>query len=148
MLALVEACRTTPVDQILALPDVAERIRLYEEHAPSFREQLERCSRMEGATGVIDLRNEDSIFVGNRFMVYALNPAMTISVHVLWGLEQLNTVFAIGKSVTNRVAQVDIGALMLEYGGGGHANAGTCQIENDEADRVLEKILGRLAEAA
>ena len=60
MLALVEACRTTPVDQILALPDVAERIRLYEEHAPSFREQLERCSRMEGATGVIDLRNEDS----------------------------------------------------------------------------------------
>ena len=148
MLALVEACRTAPVDQILALPDVAERVRLYEEHAPSFQEQLQRCTRMEGATGVVDLRNEDSIFVGNRFMVYALNPSMTISVHVLWGLEQLNTVFAVGKSVTNRTSKVDIGALMLEYGGGGHANAGTCQVENDEADRVLGEILGRLAEAA
>jgi nanoRNase/pAp phosphatase (c-di-AMP/oligoRNAs hydrolase) len=77
-------------------------------------------------------------------MIYALFPHARVSVHVLWGLKQQNTVFACGKSIIDRSSPVDIGALMLEYGGGGHEAAGTCQIANEEAERVLPALVERL----
>jgi len=144
MLRLVEACRGQGVAEILANPDVAERIALYHEHERPFREQLRRCTTVTGHLGVVDLRREDPIYVGNRFMVYALFPEIQVSIHVLRGLEGLNTVLAVGKSVLDRSAAVNIGELLLEYGGGGHANAGTCQVDNDTADDVLSDIAGRI----
>jgi nanoRNase/pAp phosphatase (c-di-AMP/oligoRNAs hydrolase) len=93
---------------------------------------------------VLDLRNEEVIFAGNRFIIYALFPQTNISIHVLWGLKNQNTVFATGKSILNRTSKTNIGALMLEYGGGGHENAGTCQIENDHAEEVLKTLISRI----
>jgi nanoRNase/pAp phosphatase (c-di-AMP/oligoRNAs hydrolase) len=63
---------------------------------------------------------------------------------VLWGKQRQNTVLAVGKSILNRSSGADIGALMLSYGGGGHANAGTCQVGHEAADRVVEELVGRL----
>jgi nanoRNase/pAp phosphatase (c-di-AMP/oligoRNAs hydrolase) len=34
--------------------------------------------------------------------------------------------------------------LMLTYGGGGHANAGTCQVDNDRAAEVLQQLIGKI----
>lgn len=93
---------------------------------------------------VVDLRDQDVIHAGNRFMVYALFPGCTVSAHVLWGRQRQNTVIAVGKSILNRASAADIGALMLSYGGGGHANAGTCQVGHDEADRVVDELVGHL----
>jgi nanoRNase/pAp phosphatase (c-di-AMP/oligoRNAs hydrolase) len=76
--------------------------------------------------------------------VYALFPECSVSAHVLWGKQRQNTVIAVGKSILNRTSTVDIGALMLSYGGGGHANAGTCQVGHGDADRVVEEIIGHL----
>jgi len=75
---------------------------------------------------VLDLREEELIFVGNRFMIYALFPETNISINIMWGVNKSNTVFATGKSIINRSSNTNIGALMLKYGGGGHFNAGTC----------------------
>jgi hypothetical protein len=144
MLALVEACRTRDVDAILALPDVAERVALYRDQAPLFRAQLERCTSHHGAVAVIDLRGEKMIHAGNRFLVYALFPQTAVSVHIFPGLEGLNTVLAVGKSVLNRTAAVNVGELMLEYGGGGHPNAGTCQVDNEDADRIPDDARDRM----
>ncbi len=99
---------------------------------------------MRGAVAVVDLRGEAIIHAGNRFMVYALFPQCLVSAHVLWGKQRQNTVIAVGKSILNRSSSADIGALMLSYGGGGHANAGTCQVPHEEADRVLEELVGHL----
>ncbi len=33
---------------------------------------------------------------------------------------------------------------MLEYGGGGHANAGTCQVANEKAEEVLQELIARI----
>ena len=93
---------------------------------------------------VLDLREEEVIHPTNRFMVYALFPKTNISIHVLWGLKQQNTVFATGKSIINRSSKTDVGSLMLEYGGGGHNAAGTCQIANQDADRVLGELVERI----
>jgi hypothetical protein len=97
---------------------------------------------------VLDLRNEPTIFAGNRFMIYALFPQCRVSTHVLWGVKQQNTVFAIGKSIIDRSSPIDVGAICLSYGGGGHAAAGTCQVDNDRADAVMAELIGKLAPSA
>ncbi|MGI9610657.1 MAG: exopolyphosphatase [Acidimicrobiia bacterium] len=140
MLELIEYCRTNDIDDILNLPDVRERTELYMEHDGPFKEQIKRCSRKVGKAVVLDLRDEDVIFAGNRFMIYALYPDAEISVHVLWGKQKQNTVFAVGKSIINRESRHNIGELMLEHGGGGHRNAGTCQVSHEDAERVLGEI--------
>ena len=145
MMQLIDYCRNHTIEQILALPDVDERVKLYREHETPFREQLMRCSRVHRDVVVLDLRNEETIFAGNRFMIYALFPECRVSMHVLCGLKKQNTVFAIGRSIIDRTSTVDIGDLCLSYGGGGHEAAGTCQVANDAADAVLTQLLQRLA---
>ena len=141
MMQLIDYCRNHSVDEIVALPDVKERIDLYFEHEGKFKDQIKRCSTVHGNLVVLDLRHEETIYAGNRFMIYALFPDCNISIHVLWGLNKLNTVFATGKSIINRTSKTNVGELMLKYGGGGHENAGTCQVENEDADRVLGELI-------
>ena len=141
MMQLIDDCRKYPIDQIVQLPDVKERVDLYFEHEAKFKEQIERCSTVHGNLVVLDLRKEETIYAGNRFMIYALFPDCNISIHCLWGLNKLNTVYAIGKSILNRTSKTNVGELALKYGGGGHENAGTCQVENDDADRVLKELI-------
>ncbi|CAO3448366.1 Exopolyphosphatase-related protein [Azospirillum argentinense] len=144
MMELIDYCRSHGIDEILALPDVKERVDLYTEHEAKFSDQLARCSTIRGNVVVIDLRREETIYAGNRFMIYAMYPEANVSIHVLWGLKQQNTVLACGKSIINRSSRTNIGPLMLEYGGGGHEAAGTCQVDNDKAETVLEEIVGRM----
>lgn len=144
MMDLIDYCRNHGIDEILKLPDVAERAELYRRHEPDFIEQIKRCTTIHGDVAVLDLRGEEVIHPGNRFMIYALYPQITMSVHVLWGLKKQNTVLACGKSIINRASPVNVGALMLEHGGGGHLAAGTCQIGNDLVDQVLPEVVRRL----
>lgn len=140
MMDLIQYCRHHGIDEILKLPDVIERIELYMEHAPLAKEQIQRCSRIYDNLVVLDLREEETIYATNRFMIYALYPQCNISIHVMWGLQKQNTVFATGKSIINRSSQTSIGELMLQYGGGGHENAGTCQIANNKVDEALREL--------
>lgn len=144
MMDLIEYCNKHNIDQIMALPDIKERVDLYHEHAPMFKAQLERCSTVHGNLIVLDLREEEVIFAGNRFMIYALFPNTNISIHILSGLKNQNTVFATGKSIINRTSRTNIGELMLKYGGGGHENAGTCQVENAQAEKVLQELIAKI----
>ena len=144
MMELIEYCRNHTIEQILELGDVRERTDLYWSHQHRFIEQLESRSRQDGEVVILDLRGQDPIFAGNRFMIYALYPTATVSIHVLNGLKNQNTVLAVGKSIINRASPAHIGSLMLEYGGGGHHAAGTCQVDNINADAILATIAGRL----
>jgi nanoRNase/pAp phosphatase (c-di-AMP/oligoRNAs hydrolase) len=144
MMQLIDACTEQSVQEILASPDVAERVELYRAHAEQAAEQIRRCSTVHGSVVVLDLRGEEVIHPTNRFMVYALHPQCTVSIHVLWGLRRQNTVFAVGKSIIDRSSPVDVGALMLAHGGGGHEAAGTCQVENWDAVKVLAQLVGAI----
>ncbi|NLT54920.1 MAG: exopolyphosphatase [Actinomycetales bacterium] len=135
-----EVLQQGSVEEILATPDVAERVELFHEQSELFKAQLLRVCQVRGDLVVVDLRDEETIHAGNRFMVYALFPQCRVSVHVIWGKLKQNTVLAVGKSILDRTSPVDIGALMLGYGGGGHQNAGTCQVRHDQAERVLDEI--------
>ncbi len=144
MMELIDYCLVHNIDDILKLPDVKERVDLYFEQEKQFEEQLRRIVKVCGKVAVIDLRNEEVIHAGNRFVVYALYPDTEISIHVAWGFKKQNTALMIGKSIINKASKVDIGEICLSYGGGGHENAGTCQVDNDKADDVLAEIIDKI----
>jgi nanoRNase/pAp phosphatase (c-di-AMP/oligoRNAs hydrolase) len=145
MMQLIDACiEHNDVKNILDLPDVKERADLYHAQYDLFVAQLKRVSHLEGDVIVVDLRDEEVIHAGNRFMVYALFPQSRVSVHVIWGRQKLNTVFACGKSILDRTSPVDVGEVMLRYGGGGHIAAGTCQVPHTDAERVQREIVEAL----
>ncbi len=146
MIMLIDACiEHTEVDAILSLPDVAERVALYREQSEHFVAQLGRVSTMYEDVVVVDLREEEVIHAGNRFVVYALYPWARVSVHVMWGRQKQNTVLAVGKSVLDRTSPADVGAVMLRHGGGGHLAAGTCQVPHERTDAVLADVLASVS---
>ena len=144
MMDLIKYCRNHGIKDILKLPDVKERIEIYHAHADLAHDQLKRCSTVYNNLVVLDLRNEETIWATNRFMIYALYPQCNISIHVMWGVQKQNTVFATGKSILDRGSKTDVGALMLEFGGGGHNAAGTCQVDNDKAEDSLRTLIKRI----
>ncbi len=146
MMHLIDYCKEHSINEILELPDVKERVEILNRYRDDFINQLKRCSTIYDNIVVVDLTNEDIIYPGNRFMVYALFPDVNISIHKLWGLKKQNTVLAVGKSIFNRNSKTDIGKLLLNYGGGGHVAAGTCQIPNEKADAVLEELIKKINE--
>ena len=145
MMKLIDHCRDhQTIADILELPDVKERTDLYFEHHIKFKSQIERCASVHNHLVVLDLRKEDTIYAGNRFVIYALFPKASISMHVLWGKNKQNTVLAIGKSILNRTSKTHVGNLCLHYGGGGHQAAGTCQVENLRAEDTIEELIEKI----
>ena len=144
MMDLIKYCRDHSIDDILKLPDVKERVDMYLEHAVLAEEQIQRCATVYKNLVVLDLRNEETIFATNRFLIYALFPQTNISIHVMWGVQKQNTVFATGKSILDRSSKTNIGELMLKYGGGGHHAAGTCQVANEQAGATLKELIAQI----
>ncbi|MDX1570429.1 MAG: exopolyphosphatase [Xanthomonadales bacterium] len=144
MMQLISACRDHNIDEILDMPDVRERKELYFAHQDKFKEQLHRCAEVHDNLVVLDLRDEEVIYAGNRFVIYALYPQCNVSMHVLWGVDKQTTVFAIGASIYNRTCKTNIGELCLARGGGGHRFAGTCQIPTEDSERVKQELIKQL----
>ena len=147
MYKLVDMLSSMSIDEIMADPDVKERVDVYFSQQDLFKEQIKRCTRTDGKIAILDIRNEDPIDVGNRFLIYVQNPDCNISIHIMWGLKKQNTVFAVGKSIINKSCPIDVGAMLYEYyNGGGHTNAGTCQVDNDKAEQILNELIGKIKE--
>lgn len=134
-------CRHHPVDEILKIPDVEERLHFYTLHEEFFERQLNRCTTVHNNLIVFDLRNEEEHFAGNRFMIYAIFPQCNISIQVIPEIEAGKTLIACGKSILNRTSKTNVGSLMLKYGGGGHKQVGTCRVENEKVDDVLKELV-------
>jgi len=141
MMKLIDLCKDQPIEVIMEDPDVKERADLYLNQQIQVIKQINMCATVHDNLVVLDLRDQDVIYAGNRFIIYALFPEQNISIHVMWGLKKQNTVFATGKSIFNKTSKTNIGELMLRYGGGGHKNAGTCQVSNEKADDTLKELV-------
>lgn len=144
MMELIDYCRNHTIDEIIALPDVQERVALYNEHTELFTDQVKRCANVFANVVVLDLRDEDTIYAGNRFMIYALFPECNISIHQIWGFQKQNVVFAIGKSILDRSSKTNVGELCLRFGGGGHNAAGTCQVLEAQVDETKAALIQQI----
>ncbi len=141
MLDMIQYCRTMSAEEILMQADVKQRVDRYFEHQDLFKEMLKQASYPKEHLIVTNLLAENTIYAGNRFMVYALFPEQSIDLRVMWGKNQQNVVIACGHSIFDRSSRTDVGNLMLRYGGGGHTMAGTCQVPTDKKDEILEEII-------
>lgn len=144
MLDMIEYCTTKNSDEILAIADVQERSKRYFEQQEHFTQMAKERCMVHGNVLLFDLREQEEIYTGNRFLIYALYPSTNVSIQVIWGYQKQNTVFTVGYSVLNRTCKVDVGELMLKYGGGGHKQVGTCQVETAKADEVLSDLIAAL----
>ena len=144
MMDLIDYCKNHTIDEVMELPDVKERVTLYHEQDALFKQQLKDCATVHENLVVLDLRDQEIIHAGNRFVIYALYPQCNISIHVMWGFQKQNTVFATGKSIFDRGSKTNVGELMLKYNGGGHQAAGTCQIEHDKSEATLLALIKQI----
>lgn len=144
MMMLIDCCRDLAIEDILALPDVRERVELYFEQQQAFNAQLARVAVVHDNLVVLDLRGEETIHAGNRFMIYAQFPQCDLSMHVMWGRERMNTVYTLGKSIFGGRNKIEVGDLMLRHGGGGHSAAGTCQGPNETAEVLKQTLIQQL----
>jgi nanoRNase/pAp phosphatase (c-di-AMP/oligoRNAs hydrolase) len=144
MMMLIDCCRDLSIGEILALPDVKERVDLFFAQHELFRAQIARVAEVHENLLVLDLRDEPVIYAGNRFVVYAMYPQCDISMHVMWGRDKLNTVYTVGKSIFDRGNKLMVGELMLTHGGGGHNAAGTCQGANDSAGAMKQGLIEQI----
>ena len=138
---LIDYLRTMSVEDIMQLDDLQERVHLYNDHKDPFVKMMKDNSWSDGAAVITDLRGMEETYVGNRHVIYALFPDQNVSVRVFDGREKQFCVFSVGYSILNRTATVDVGKLMLKYGGGGHRRVGTCQVPYNESDRILKEIV-------
>ena len=141
MMDLVTYCAEHNIDEILEIPDVKERVDLYFQYEKEFNEQLKKCTTVHNNVVVIDYTQEEIIYTGNRFLVYAMYPEISISIHMSYTYDKDKIVYSTGKSIINKSSTLNIGELMLKNGGGGHKNAGGCQILVDKAPEVLESLI-------
>jgi hypothetical protein len=138
---LVDHIRTKSIDEILALSDTKERIAQYRANDQKARNFLKSRSRVEGSVVVTDARGADEIPPSNRFLIYSLFPEANISIRLIDGRAKENVSISVGYSILNRSATIDVGSLMLKYGGGGHRAVGTCQVSYTMADHALKEII-------
>ena len=143
---LIDACAHQTIEEILENSDVKERVKLYFEQDVLFREMLEKHTKVDGNVIITDLRGVETIYTGNRFLIYSLHPDQNVSVWAVDGRGKQNCPIAVGYSVINKTCKTDVGALMLKHGGGGHHQVGTCQVPYDEADKAIAAIVAKMKE--
>ena len=141
---LIDACRTMSTKEILELPDVMERIEIYHEQTEKFKEMVIKYTKVEKDLIITDLRGIDPIYSGNRFLIYSMYPDQNISAWIVSGKGGQGCSVAVGYSVLNKTSKVDVGRLMLKYGGGGHKAVGTCQFSNDIMDKMIPELIGEI----
>lgn len=145
---LIDACRTMTIDEILSIPDVQERIEVYNDQTVKFKEMIIKYTSTNGNVIISDLRGVDPIYTGNRFLIYSLYPEQNVSAWIVSGRGGHGCSAAVGYSILNRTCTLDVGALMLKYNGGGHKAVGTCQFSDENMESELPKMLKELCSLA
>ena len=138
--------KPTPIDEILADEEVSRRVDALEDDQVRFSAFLMSNSVVDGNVIITDLRDRSDVPSGNRFLVYTLFPKANVQARIFGGINN-STVVALGHSIFNRTCQTDVGKLLGEYGGGGHAGAGTAQFPAAESAPKIQAIIERLKEA-
>ena len=141
MKELASACVTKNIEEIMDMPNVKERLEIYFQQSSLFRTMLESRGKIDGNILILDLRGMDPIHAGNRFLMYTLFPDQNISIWIVDGRNKANCAITVGYSIINRSAKVDVGSMLLKYGGGGHKQVGTCQVPYEDAERVIKEII-------
>ena len=140
--SLVDSWNGEPIEEILKRPEIQERILMYHTYQEHFIEQIKRCALVHKNVVIVDFTQEEIVYPGNRFMVYALYPQCDLSLFIQKENISDKVTFSVGRSILKKTSPVNVGELMLKYNGGGHAGAGTCQSDLTHSDKVKLDLMG------
>jgi len=140
-LDLIDYCIQMPIQDILKIADVKERVDVYFTYERQYKAQLKTAATAVANIVVLDFRDQALIYPGNRFIVYALFPDCNVSILIRRDTQNDRIAFSVGKSIINPTSTINIGEVMLRYGGGGHRAAGACQVESGQADQVYQELI-------
>ncbi len=142
---LIDLLRTEDIDGVMADPEVRERCGEVVRRNREYQTHLERYTRMEGVVAVTDFRSFEEAPSGNRFLVYSLFPDAVVHLRIRYSAEESDKVIVnVGHSIFNRNCNVNVGLLLSRYGGGGHAGAGSCTLDRDEAEPAIDDLVETL----
>jgi nanoRNase/pAp phosphatase (c-di-AMP/oligoRNAs hydrolase) len=144
MMQLIDACIDhQDVEEILALPDVAERAELFRAQRSCSSTSCARVSHARRRGRRRPARRGDHLRRQPVHDLRALPRGARLDPRHLGQAEAQHGVRGRQVDPGPHVAD-DIGSVMLQYGGGGHVAAGTCQVSHDDAERVLGELIGRV----
>jgi len=137
---LTDACSSKNIAQILAIPDVAQRIDVYHKQNALFMDMLKNYTETQGNVIITDLRGKSPVYSGNRFLLYNLHPGQNISIWAVDANDGQGCEISVGYSIINKSNANDVGSVMSKYGGGGRRRTGACVVPFDDADRVISEL--------
>lgn len=138
---LIDRLEVLDEDEALKDPIIKARTDEFLFHENEFKDLLKKSTKLNKNIIVTDFRHVNEIKSNNRFLVYAMLPKGNVSVTIKNDSQRVNhTAISVGKSIFNRTCDVNIGDMLKQFGGGGHAGAGSTRVPNEEAEIVLEKI--------
>ncbi len=139
---LVTLLRNDPIAAVMADAEVARRSRQVVSDNRVYRNHLERHTTIQGEVAVTDFRDLATTPQGNRFLVYSMYPQSVVQAKIRYNdRERDRVIVSVGHSIFNRACKVNVGLLLSNYGGGGHAGAGSCSFPREKADEYLPAIL-------
>ena len=141
---LVDALKTMPIEEVMKLPEVKDRVERLKKEQSDFTNLLKRNSFQLNNVVITDLREIERLPAGNRFLIYTLFPESNVSLRVHWGPSHNSVIAAVGHSIFNRTCKTSVGELMSRFGGGGHRGAGTCVLPLEKAADAIDEILFEL----
>ncbi|MEG2295553.1 MAG: exopolyphosphatase, partial [Oscillospiraceae bacterium] len=138
---LIGMCNTMKIENILENPDIKERVILFFEQNELFKEMILANSTIKDEIIITDLRKLEMIYTGNRFLIYSLFPKQNVSIWIVSGKAGEGCSCAVGHSIINRTSRINVGTLMLKYGGGGHRAVGTCQFDENSMIENISSLM-------
>lgn len=146
-LRIIDLLRDAPLEEVLRDPEVSRRCRQIRDEQEKLREILLANTTMKGNVIYVDVRGIEEIPDGNRFLIFTLFPQGNIQVKVADDKQRENTTsISVGYNIFNTTSNVNVGALLSRYGGGGHKVVGSCRVPNDQAEQAIREILAAVTE--
>lgn len=139
---LVNLLRSNDIDSVIGDPEVQKRCAAVIEENHVYEKHLMTYTKIENRISITDFRSLEDVPDGNRFLSYSLFPETIASVKIRYSRpDKKHVQISIGHSIFNRQCRVNVGKLLAEYGGGGHAGAGGCTLDADSAqENILEML--------
>ena len=139
---LVSLLRQKNISDIMNDNEVRKRCQSVIEENRVFADILKKYTQLHDNISVCDFRSMEKVPSGNRFLTYCLFPETMANVRIRYDHENKNyVILSIGHSIFNKSCKVNIGKLLSNYGGGGHAGAGGCTLDAAEADGTIQDII-------
>lgn len=139
---LVDLLIKTNIDTIIENPEIKERCNRVVKENAVYEKYLTQYTKINQNISITDFRSLDTIPDGNRFLTYSLFPESMASVKIRFDSpEHKHVLLSIGKNIFNQQCHVNIGNLLAQFDGGGHAGAGGCTLKAENADSAIEQIL-------